>query len=315
MTLGYFIGFPLFLAFNSKEVCKNFFNSESELMTLANAFYIGGVTLIILALVITLFVREKAVSNRQEFKIVNGYTEIRELLKLPNLRKLAWILLTKDVTFSAFGALTGINMTKSGFPNEAWGIIVFILIPFGASSILFIRYLRNKHLLGDNYLTQWGYSYIFRIMFIFVAANTVYHFKMDPNENVSSRIYLKLISLAIMGDLCSTFQSQQMNSFFAAIADPVMGGTYLTLLNTFGNFGGVWPKYFVLKCADFFSKGDDDPNNNGYIVMVVFCAIYGLIWIKMMKPTLQELDNEPKDQSWSVSRHQYKKIDTSDIKF
>ena len=44
------------------------------------------------------------------------------------------------------------------------------------------------------------------------------------------------------------------SAFFTQIADPVIGGTYLTLLNTVSNLGGTWPRYFVLRGVDLFTK-------------------------------------------------------------
>ena len=41
--------------------------------------------------------------------------------------------------------------------------------------------------------------------------------------------------------------------FFAKIADPRIGGTYATLLNTVSNFGGTWPKFIVLAAVDWFT--------------------------------------------------------------
>ena len=44
------------------------------------------------------------------------------------------------------------------------------------------------------------------------------------------------------------------SAFYTQIADPVIGGTYLTLLNTVSNLGGTWPRYFVLSGVDYFTK-------------------------------------------------------------
>jgi MFS transporter, PAT family, solute carrier family 33 (acetyl-CoA transportor), member 1 len=44
------------------------------------------------------------------------------------------------------------------------------------------------------------------------------------------------------------------SAFYTQIADPIIGGTYLTLLNTVSNLGGTWPRYFVLGGVDFFTK-------------------------------------------------------------
>lgn len=39
-------------------------------------------------------------------------------------------------------------------------------------------------------------------------------------------------------------------AFFAKISDPVVGGTYMTLLNTVTNLGGNWPATLALWFVD-----------------------------------------------------------------
>lgn len=39
-------------------------------------------------------------------------------------------------------------------------------------------------------------------------------------------------------------------AFFAKISDPVVGGTYMTLLNTVVNLGGNWPATLALWFVD-----------------------------------------------------------------
>jgi len=40
-------------------------------------------------------------------------------------------------------------------------------------------------------------------------------------------------------------------SFHAQISDPVLGGVYMTLLNSAANFGGSWPETFALWTLGF----------------------------------------------------------------
>lgn len=39
-------------------------------------------------------------------------------------------------------------------------------------------------------------------------------------------------------------------AFFAKVSDPVIGGTYMTLLNTLSNLGGNWPATLMLWFVD-----------------------------------------------------------------
>ncbi len=41
-----------------------------------------------------------------------------------------------------------------------------------------------------------------------------------------------------------------MMAFSAQVSDPVVGGTYMTLLNTLNNLGGNWPVTVALSVVD-----------------------------------------------------------------
>jgi hypothetical protein len=61
------------------------------------------------------------------------------------------------------------------------------------------------------------------------------------------------------------------SAFHTQIADPIIGGTYLTLLNTISNLGGTWPRYFVLAGVDYFTKATcilPDPTEIGMHIFV-----------------------------------------------
>jgi hypothetical protein len=51
-----------------------------------------------------------------------------------------------------------------------------------------------------------------------------------------------------------TVQFAGMAAFHTRISDPAIGGTYMTLLITFSNLGQTWPKWFVLRGVDYFTK-------------------------------------------------------------
>ena len=45
-----------------------------------------------------------------------------------------------------------------------------------------------------------------------------------------------------------------ISAFHAKIADPHIGGTYMTLLATVSNLGGTFPRFFILKFVDLFTQ-------------------------------------------------------------
>ncbi|GMF30065.1 unnamed protein product [[Candida] boidinii] len=62
----------------------------------------------------------------------------------------------------------------------------------------------------------------------------------------------------------STVQFVSICAFHTKIADPLIGGTYMTTLNTLSNLGGTWPKLIILYLIDNFTiancipEGDDE---------------------------------------------------------
>jgi hypothetical protein len=72
---------------------------------------------------------------------------------------------------------------------------------------------------------------------------------------LSLRPYLLLV---IVEHVFSTFMSTVMfvaiSAFHAKIADPHIGGTYMTLLATVSNLGGTFPRFFILKFVDLFTQ-------------------------------------------------------------
>jgi hypothetical protein len=113
-----------------------------------------------------------------------------------------------------------------------------------------------------------------------------------------------------------------MGSFFTKIADPSVGGTYMTLLNTLSNLGGTWPTSFILLAVDYFtdapcSKFDLSGNSikcsdskskemcqsvggkcnyitDGYYMVNFACFCFGLMtMVFYIKPTIKKLEGLP----------------------
>lgn len=86
------------------------------------------------------------------------------------------------------------------------------------------------------------------------------------------------------------------------------------LLNTFSNFGGTWPKYFVMRSIDYFTvkqcsatqtacDGDDalaactrlesrcETVHDGYVTTSAILLILGLIWLYVyIRPQITQLE-------------------------
>ena len=117
-----------------------------------------------------------------------------------------------------------------------------------------------------------------------------------------------------------------MGSYFSKISDPAIGGTYMTLLNTMSNFGGTWPKYFImiavdtltdapcskdegLKCVDEKSisrcksiGGTCQYIKDGYYQVNSVCLLVGLVaMLFYIHPVLTRLQRLP-DSAWKMAK-------------
>eukprot|EP01047_Picozoa_sp_COSAG01_P038144 COSAG01_NODE_3078_length_6628_cov_30.180885_3_plen_94_part_00 len=54
--------------------------------------------------------------------------------------------------------------------------------------------------------------------------------------------WLMWVGMAVLWVVTMTTMFTAQMEFFAGIADPRIGGTYMTLLNTIANLGNTWPK-------------------------------------------------------------------------
>lgn len=127
-------------------------------------------------------------------------------------------------------------------------------------------------------------------------------------------------------------------SFYAKISDPMIGGTYMTLLNTIRNLGGSLIQTFFLwlvdviswrrcifdesllsnstltlplenKCIDKIEKemcaksgGRCFTDIDGYYIEVCFNVIYGVIWFYFGRKLIMHLQNLPAKEWYILNK-------------
>ncbi|XP_062355207.1 acetyl-coenzyme A transporter 1 isoform X2 [Cinclus cinclus] len=114
-------------------------------------------------------------------------------------------------------------------------------------------------------------------------------------------------------------------AFNAKVSDPLIGGTYMTLLNTVSNLGGNWPSTVALwlvdpltvkecagaqghSCATAATAelctaagGSCVTTLDGYYVESVICVILGFAWWFFLGPKFKKLQDEGQS-SWKCKR-------------
>jgi MFS transporter, PAT family, solute carrier family 33 (acetyl-CoA transportor), member 1 len=144
------------------------------------------------------------------------------------------------------------------------------------------------------------------------------------------------------------FLSSADMAFMARISDPLVGASYMTLLNTLSNLGGRWVKTFFLwlvdiitwksciieefsnlnsttisqihdnKCVDKIAKeactalgGKCVIDIDGYYIEVAMNAIYGVCWYFWGRKMIEYLQKLPISDWHTLSKTSVDKSDTS----
>lgn len=130
-------------------------------------------------------------------------------------------------------------------------------------------------------------------------------------EGTSRMIFWSLLiaSTAFQAIVSSMRFNAQM-TFFASRVDPAIGGSYMTLLNTFANLGGTWPSSFIMYLIGQYTVppdcklGDDGVEictggKDAYFPLQMLLSTLGCFWIFFMGKRVQQVAELP-DDAWKT---------------
>lgn len=133
-------------------------------------------------------------------------------------------------------------------------------------------------------LTWFSRSYVLYLISGLPIAAYVY---FTPHIISSWYYYLFLILLLAFNEFIRVLRFTAQVGFFASISEPRIGGTYMTLLATLHNLGFAVNSSLVLYVANWL------PKQYSYIIAVISCTIFGIIWLLLSLGTLKRLENQP----------------------
>ncbi|GMM37809.1 hypothetical protein DASC09_051340 [Saccharomycopsis crataegensis] len=284
LNTGYFLSFTVFLAFNSKEFMNKYFRSTANqkdvgLISLGQYMVLSGIIFLACTAFVALKVPEvpahlQSQQKRLEddglafgqeddddpFNRSSGWENLRKtyskmyrVLSLYPVQQFIIILLICKFGFLINEGATNLKLLDRGFSKEDLSLTVLIDFPF---EIIFGYYVA-KWSRGNSALNPWLYGYVGRLVAALLGQIVVYIFPQRPDpttgqlvSTVTSWYFLLVIIQHLFSSLMSTIQFVSLSAFHTRIADPTIGGTYMTTLNTLSNFGGTWPKFFLLKFID-----------------------------------------------------------------
>lgn len=273
INTGYFMSFTIFLALSSPDFANKYLRStplDRGLFTMGLYLTFWG-WMYLLVTGLLLFVPEdpphlaqqnqaklanekmksESFYNSSNSKILNAlkssssvYLSMYEVFKLPNVQTFVVILLIAKFGFQVNEAATNLKLLEKGLSKEDLSITVLIDFPFE----MIFGYYAGRWSTGDKPLRPWLIGFAGRLVAAFLAQLIVYFFPVSGH--VTSGYFLIIILQHLLGSFMSTIQFVSLCAFHTKIADPNIGGTYMTTLNTLSNYGGTWPRLFIFYMID-----------------------------------------------------------------
>lgn len=226
LTAGQFLSYTVFLAFNSKDFANKWFRTtplDHGLITLGGYLTLWGWAYLLVTLGLALLKKEERTKNTEGvwevYKVMGG------ILKLRNIQTFIVIHLIAKIGFQANDAVTNLKLLDKGFSQEDLALTVLIDFPFE----LGLGYYAGVWSQTYPPMQLWCWAFVGRLIAAGFAQFVVMIF---PAAGVTTWYLLTVIVEHVFSTFMSTVMFVAISAFHARIADPVIGGTYMTLLAT-----------------------------------------------------------------------------------
>eukprot|EP00039_Didymoeca_costata_P026862 m.16847 g.16847 ORF g.16847 m.16847 type:complete len:559 (+) comp5822_c0_seq1:191-1867(+) len=323
-TLGYMESFVLLMA-----LVETNYVSFSTFAILHGIAFIG-ITLLVLFL--------KPEGKRSEEETVESaahvYEQMAQVVDRPSVKYLLIVLLTWKLPSSVAETVTLLKLQEKGLPKEHAATLSLLLVPVS----IFVPMFAAKVTSGTRPLDLAKYAYVGKFVVGFISGFILVYFAPEDifkshsdGESILGRIwpfYGLLLILMLTFSVFSTCLFVSQIAFFARISDPVIGGTYMTLLNTVANLGSLAAQMLVTYSIDLLTwnrcyVGEEDlgacvilsgdKNDklcehqggqcthvvDGYYVTLVLCFAFGIFWWIIFRNAFEKLQTR-RIEDWRV---------------
>uniref|UniRef100_A0A6B2F4Q4 Acetyl-coenzyme A transporter 1 n=1 Tax=Bothriechis nubestris TaxID=1766655 RepID=A0A6B2F4Q4_9SAUR len=327
-TAGYFLGNVLFLALESPSFCNKYLRFQPQakgIVTLSEFLFFWGAVFLITTTLVALLKKENTTitPSKEETKgIMDTYKLLFSIIRMPAVLTFCALILTAKVGFSAADAVTGLKLVEEGVPKEHLALLAVPMVPLQIILPLII----SKYTAGPKPLNTFYKAMPFRLLFGLEFALLVWWTPRVKYEGGFPIYYYIILLLSYALHQVTVYSIYvAIMSFNAKVSDPLIGGTYMTLLNTVSNLGGNWPATVALWLVDpltvkqcvgiqghscgtsaateLCSKegGSCVITLDGYYVESIICVVLGFVWWLFLGPKLKRLQNE-QPTSWKCRR-------------
>ncbi|CAG6005612.1 acetyl-coenzyme A transporter 1 isoform 1-T5 [Menidia menidia] len=307
-TAGYFLGNVLFLALESADFCNKYLRTvpkDSGIVTLPDFLFFWGMAFLVSTTLVAIFKRENEHGHgrRRVPEEIQGVTETYKLLfsivKMPTVFTFCALLLTAKIGFSAADAVTGLKLVEAGVPKEQLALLAVPMVPLQILLPVFI----SKYTAGPRPLDVFYKAFPFRLLIGLEYALLVWWTPSVKQDGGFPVYYYAIVLLSYALHQVALYSMYvACMAFHAKVSDPLIGGTYMTLLNTVTNLGGNWPSTVALwmvdpltskECQGASGQSCGSPAEaglctkeggvcvttmDGYFVESLVCVVIGLVW-------------------------------------
>lgn len=322
-TAGYFLGNVLFLALESVDFCNKYLRFEPQergIVTLSDFLFFWGIVFMVSTTLVAILKKENGKPHHAKKKpkeetqgVMETYKLLFSIIKMPTVFTFCALLLTAKVGFSAADAVTGLKLVEAGVPKEQLALLAVPMVPLQILLPLVI----SKYTAGPRPLDIFYKAFPFRLLIGLEYALLVWWTPSVRQEEGFPVYYyaVVLVSYAVHQVALYSMYVACM-AFHAKVSDPVIGGTYMTLLNTVTNLGGNWPSTLALWLVDPLTSKECDgapgqtcssieeaglcvreggscvTSLDGYYVESVVCVLIGLCWWIFFGKRMKRLQEE-----------------------
>ena len=227
LTAGHFLSYTVFLAFYSPKFANRWFRktpSDVGLLNLGSYVMFWGWIYLLVTIMLRQFKREENTKNR--VGVLEVYRQMGGILKLKPVQSIVIIHLFAKIGFQANEAVTNLKLVDKGLTHEDLALTILLDFPVEIG----LAYYAAKWSMDNHPIHVWLYAFLARLAAALFAQGTVMIF---PKNGVVGMGYLGIvIAQHMFSTLTGTIMFVAIAAFHAKISDPVIGGTYMTLLAT-----------------------------------------------------------------------------------
>ncbi|KAJ3306199.1 hypothetical protein HDU76_004882, partial [Blyttiomyces sp. JEL0837] len=139
--------------------------------------------------------------------------------------------------------VTRFKLVENGFTSEFLALMKIIELPINLTFSI-ISAMDN---LGKPSFRMWSLAFKSRLA---ISVLEIIVVAMLPTLGLNRITEFLVVFCNIVSLVLNAVMGACLGAFFSRICDPVIGGTYLTLLNTFYNLGETWPTYFSFEAVE-----------------------------------------------------------------